>query len=359
MAAYTTIDNPGGYFNVVKWSGDGTSPRTISGVGFAPGLTILKARDSAQYWYTYDSVRGAGVSKEIHLDMNEAEGAAGGTTGYLSAFNSDGFVVTAGTSNDNVTNDGALTYCSWNWKAGTTSGISGGDISPSGYSIDTTSKFGTYQYAGSGTDGDTIAHGLGAAPQMIIIKSTSNTTDWEVGHHMLNVGTNPWQYQLFLNTNAAQRDDTGFSDTAPSSTLVTLGNVTNINNSGKTYVMYAFAGVQGFSKFGVYEGNGNADGTFIYLGFRPAMVIFKKTSGSNVWMLMDNERSSYNVMNEYLKPDLANAENNDEDVCDFLSNGVKLRASNGKYNESGSDYIYAAFAEAPLVNSSGVPNNAR
>ena len=339
MAAYTTINNPGAYFSVVKWSGDGTSPRTISGVGFQPGLTILKARDSAQYWYTYDSVRGAGVSSELHLDMTEAEGAAGGTTGYLSAFNSDGFVVTAGTSNDNVTNDGALTYCSWNWKE------------------DATSGFDILIYTGTGS-AHTISHNLSAVPHLMIHKGRTDAYSWITYHHK-NTDA-PETDHLTIESSSATADSVyEWNDTAPTSSVWTVGSGSGSNENTKTYVSYLWSEKQGYSKFSNFLGNGNADGQFIYMGFRPAMVIFKKTSGSNVWMLMDNQRSPSNPCKEYLKPSLANAENNDEDVCDFLSNGVKLRASNGKYNESGSTYVYIAFAEAPLVNSNGVPCNAR
>ena len=356
MAAFTTIDNPGAYFNVVKWSGDGTSPRTISGVGFAPGLTILKARDSAQYLYTYDEVRGAGVSKEIHTDMNEQEGAAGGTTGYLSSFNSDGFVVTAGTSNDNVTNDGALTYCSWSWKAGGSgSANTAGTINTTKTSVESTAKFSINTYDGSGSNA-TIGHGLSAVPAFLFVKKTNGNVDWGIYHH--KCASDPETDYGILNTTAAWADNAGqWNDTAHTSTLISLGTNGECNASGGEYIIYAWAEVQGFSKFGAYEGNGNADGTFVYLGFRPAyfLVMNADSSGSDKYFF-DKKRAGYNKDNNRLNINTAAAEGTD-DRLDFLSNGVKIRNSGNPNNTD--TWVYAAFAEAPLVNSSGVPNNAR
>ena len=274
MAEYISFQ-PSDFFSTKLYTGN-DSTNAITGVGFQPDFTWLKYRNGTSTQTLQSSVIG-----DYYLSSANQDGKTAAPN--WDSFDSDGFTVLGTNSNYNAS---GYSYCSWNWKAGTTSGISGGTITPTAYSINTTSGIGMYEYDGNGTNGATIAHGLGAVPHMIWIKSTSNTTDWYCSHHNLNNSTNPWNYAYALNTTGADYADTGLYDTAPTSSLVTIGNVTNTNNSGKSYLMYVFVGKSGYSKFSVYKGTGNADGAFVYTGFRPAwfMAINSDSAGSNKYI---------------------------------------------------------------------------
>ena len=344
MAAYIGFQ-PSDFFNTKLYTGTG-SELTVSGVGFQPDLTWLKNRSAAQHYQLYDAVRGAG--KVIYSNLNNIQGTV---TQNLKSFTSDGYVLgTDGSVNTNNQN-----FVSWNWKAGTTSGISGGTITPSAYSINTTSGFGIYNYAGTGSNG-TIAHGLSSAPKMVICKRIAGDTgDW----NSWNEGMTSGSYYINLNTNGAEVSNTAvWNSTIPSSTVVSLGTYAAVNASGSTYIMYAFSEVKGFSSMGVYTGNGNVNGSFIYTGFKPAFVSLKKTDGSGDWYTYDDKRLGYNADNNALYLDLDNAESTSEDI-DILSNGFKLRSTNGEINGSGGKYIYMAWAEQPIVSSNSKAGTAR
>ena len=221
-------------------------------------------------------------------------------------------------------------------------------------SANTTAGFSIVSYTGNLTDGATVGHGLGVAPDMMIIKNRSDTQYWVVYHKDLG-GAN---YHLRLDDTAANRNDLNmFSSTAPTSSVFELGNKEQVNGSGNNIIAYCFAEKKGYSKFGSYTGNGNADGTFIYTGFKPAWVMVKRTD-SERWLMTDNKRDTFNTVGHWLAANASDAES-DNDRWDFLSNGFKQRATFGNQNASGSSYIYMAFAESPFVNSSGLPNNAR
>jgi len=353
MAAYTTIDDAGLYFNPVIYTGTGSS-NARTGVGFQPDLTWIKNRDVADFHVWTDAVRGA----TKYLKTNTYTSVNVTDVESLKSFDSDGFTV--GTMNEVNTN--TEKFVAWNWKAGTTTGIAGSpSITPTSYSFNQTAGFSIIKYVGNATLGATIPHGLSAAPEFVICKSTTATEAWSTGHQGLNEGTTPWNYAVALSsTNDEYPSISYWNNTAPSSTLVTLGNGGGQNYNGATVMAYCFTPIQGFSKFGRYTGNGNVDGTFIYTGFRPAFVMCKQagTVSSSSWMLYDSKREGINEENAYLEPNSTQEEYLTVDI-DILSNGFKLRDTAASVNNSAGSYVYIAFAEAPFVNSSGVPVNAR
>jgi len=358
--SYTNgLDKPSDYFNTVLNTGDNTSPKSITGFNFQPDLVWTKTRTYGNNHTLFDSVRGAGSGKEISSNSTAEEGSATintATYGYLSSFDSDGFTATSGSSGINYFNESGSTYVNWGWLAGGT-GVSNTDGSiTSTVSANTTSGFSIVSYTSDGNSGATVGHGLGVAPSVVIVKRRSSAEDWGVGHQSLG-----WTNFLRLNTTGASSASTGlWNDTAPSSTVVTLGNsgISNVG-SGTTMIMYCFAEKKGFSKFGSYSGNGNADGTFVYTGFKPAFVMIKlyNTTVDN-WYVQDSKRIGYNPKNAQLFPNTSGSENADE-FADMLSNGFKLRDNGDGNNGSGYGYIYMAFAENPLVTSTKLPATAR
>ena len=344
MAEYISFQ-PSDFFNPVLYTGTGAE-QTISGVGFEPGLTWCKDRTNSYDQVWYDAARGATKRITCNTDTVESDQAQG-----LKSWNSDGFVVGTGSNINNNTND----FVSWNWTAGTTSGLTGGTITPTAYSINTTSGFGAYAYTGNGTSGATISHGLGAAPKFMIIKCLDTAgTDWVSWISPMAVN----EY-LYLNGTASKTSDTAFMNSVlPSSTLITLGDKGNVNANTKTFIVYAWAEKKGYSSFGEYTGNGNANGPFLYTGFRPAFLILRRTDSGGDWFCWDNKRGTYNVNTPCLAPNAVTAETSNG-IPDFLSNGFKLRDTNVDANASGGTYVYMAFAEFPLVSSNDIPTVAR
>ena len=344
--AYTTINKSTEHFNTKLWSGNATDDRAISGLDFAPNWVWIKNRTDTNSYALFDTVRGA--TKYIESDTTDAE-ATGAT--FLKSFTSDGFTLgTAGRVNANSQN-----YVSWNWKAnGAGSANTDGSIS-STVSANTTSGFSVGTYSGNSTTGATVGHNLGVAPSMVIVKKTNNVGDWYCYHS--GIGATKF---IKLNDTAASATNALWNNTAPTSSVFSMDNNSAVNGSGDSYVFYAFAEKQGYSKVGgSYTGNGNADGTFVYTGFKPAFVMFKQTNTSGgQWYIYDNKRGQ-NELDKHLYPNLSSAEATGDNAIDILSNGFKMRSSNGDSNASGSTYIYMAFAEAPLVGTNNVPCTAR
>jgi hypothetical protein len=213
-------------------------------------------------------------------------------------------------------------------------------------------------YTGNGVSGATIGHGLSTtAPKIVLIKKRNASDNWT----MLNTNLSSLNVHLHLTTDG-QISDPMFNNTAPTTSVFTVDADGQVNGNTNTFVAYCFSEVKGYSKFGSYTGNGNADGTFVYTGFKPAWLLIKRSDGgTDNWNLYDNKRLGYNTNYSFLIPNESNAENTTTSTAnlDILSNGFKIRGSTGHTNTSGGTYIYMAFAESPFVNSNGVPNNAR
>ena len=333
MAAYTTIDDPSAYFQVKLYTGTGSSHAiTLDGdTDMQPDLVWNKSRSDSFSQNLCDSVRG--VTKMLEGESNAAENT---NTNAVTAFGSDGFTV----GSDNGNNKSSSNFVAWCWKESATSG------------------FDIVTYTGNGTAGNTVSHSLSAAPSWVLVKKRSDTAQWAVGHKAMDSG---FDYFMFLDADSAKGNaDNVFNDTAPSSSVITLGNAGDTNANTETYVAYCFAPKQGFSKFGKYSGNGNANGTFVYTGFRPAFIITKRTDSAGSWGMFDNKRSPFNVVDDRQNANLAEADQEHADNShDFLSNGFKVRTSDNQYNNSSGTYVFMAFAEQPFVNSNGVPCTAR
>ena len=344
--AYTTINKPSLQFNTALYTGNG-STLTVTGVGFQPDFTWLKERSAAGNHKLADVVRG--TTKYLSSNLTDAEDTTGSG---IQSWNSDGFSL----SNATDINDNGITYASWNWKANG-AGVSNtqGSIT-STVSANTTSGFSIVSYTGNGTSGATVGHGLGVAPAFTIVKNRSMAGRNFQGFHQSLGNT---KSHLLNSTEVPRTNVVFWNNTSPTSTLITLGNDADVNESGKSFIAYCFAEVKGYSKFGSYTGNGSTDGTFIYTGFKPAFVLQKTTSTTSDWNIVDNKRSTYNVNNLRLNPNTSSAESTSPDYCDLLSNGFKFRASSSGINGSGETNIYAAFAENPLVGTNNTPATAR
>jgi len=361
--AYTTIDKPSDYFNTKLYTGDGatstagTLARTISGVGFQSDWTWVKGRTSGGYnsHGLHDAVRGApkwlgsdGSDQEYDV---RTEFSAGG----IGSFTSDGFGIFSGTAGTTTNyNTSSTTYVAWNWKAGgSASSNSNGSITSS-VSANQDAGFSIVSYSGA-SSGGTIGHGLGVKPDIVLIKCRSATANWLFTTDIID-GSKDY---LFLNqTNAKDNLTTAL----PTSSVFTVSGDDDQGENGKTYIAYCFNSVKGYSKFGSYTGNGNADGTFVYTGFKPAFVLTKSTSNAVNWQMQDNKTAPYNLMvNKLFANTSASQDTGSENTVDFLSNGFKPRGtgSSENINGNGYSYIYMAFAENPFVTSTGIPTTAR
>ena len=343
--AYTTINKSTDYFNTKLWTGNDTDNTSITGITFQPDLVWVKNRTSTNSHALFDAVRGA--TKYIESDTTDAE-ATGAT--FLKSFDSDGFTLGSG----GRVNADSQNYCGWNWKAnGQGSANTDGSINTTYTSANTTAGFSISKYTGTGSNA-TIGHGLGVAPKFTIIKRTSGAEEWSVQSSVIGLSN-----YLVLNSTNGSAGTSGALISAVSSTTLTVDSNSVVNGSGSTYVAYCFAEKTGYSKFGSYTGNGNADGTFIYTGFKPAVIIIKRTDSTGNWNIIDNKRLGRNPNNPRLTPNANTAEDSADATTDILSNGFKLKSTSQYVNYSGGSYIYMAFAEAPLVGSNNVPCTAR
>tara|TARA_Y100001937_G_scaffold125383_1_gene192083 strand:+ start:654 stop:1649 length:996 start_codon:yes stop_codon:yes gene_type:complete len=330
--AYTTIDNPELYFQTKLYTGTGSSNAiTLDGSeNMQPDWVWIKCRDDSHNHQVFDSVRG--VHKRMRTDTDGAETESSES---LKSFDSDGFTV--GTqANVNASASGDNSFVSWNWKETATAGF---DIV--GFTGNATAR--------------TISHSLSAVPKFYIVKNRSTTGHWRVYHHKLGAT----KHINLEDTGAGGTASSVFNDTEPTSSVFSVGTDTSANGNGNSLITYLFSEIKGYSRFGTYEGNGVASGggPFIYLGFRPAWFLLKEV-GTDAWTLMDNKRLGYNPRNDHLFPDNSNVEYA-TDRIDMVSNGIKINDNDGSINQDGQTYIYMAFAESPIVNSNGIPNNAR
>jgi len=349
--AYSTIIKPSDYFDTKLYTGTGAS-NAITGVGFQPDFTWIKERAGAAHDHNLtDAVRG--VTKTIRSNTAGVE-----TTDAqdLKTFDSNGFTVgTNGGVNENNIN-----FASWNWKGnGSGSANTDGTIS-STVSANTTSGFSIVKYTGNSSSTSTIGHGLGVAPSLVMIKNLGQAEEWAVG---ANAGDLNFTQYAYLNlTNAFSTNAAAFfNNTNPSSSLIYIGNSGTVNGGASyEHIAYCFAEVKGYSKIGYYVGNQNADGPFLYTGFKPAFILSKKIDGASDWYIFDSKREGYNFDNDTLLANQTTAEST-TDYLDILSNGYKVRTTDGDLNTNNGEYVYMAFAENPFVANVGesLPTTAR
>ena len=355
--AYTTIDDPSAHFQTVTYSGNG-STQSITNVGnsdLQPDWLWFKNRNDTQVHQLFDTTRG--IAKALRSNDTDAENTDD-PNDRLTAINSDGFSL----GDDGNPNNGSNTYVCWQWKAngGTTSSNDDGSYT-STVQANTTAGFSIVKYGDassfSASSPATVGHGLGAVPKWILIKNLDGARSWGV-HHVSNGAGKI----IYLDLTNAVASSTGFDNgTLPTSSVFTVNTLNVANGNNLEYIAYCFAEIQGYSKFSSYLGNANADGPFVYTGFKPAFVIIKNTADSADWTMWDTTRFPNNAQDVQLYPNLSNAEDSPSTstVLDMLSNGFKIRGTNNKINGSSDTMIYMAFAEHPFVSSKGVPVTAR
>ena len=328
--AYTTIDDPSAYFQTTLYTGNGgTNAITNTGNSdLQPDWVWLKDRTTSEASHkVYDAVRG--TTKYLAPNNTGAEATESGVT----AFGSDGFTLgSAGGTNGN-----GISFVSWNWKESATAG------------------FDIVAYTGTGSS-NAVSHSLSATPSMIIIKNRDDADSWYVWHQGLGAVASNY---INLDT-SGPKSSVSDGITAISSSNFTVNTRGDVNASSEKYIAYCFAEKQGYSKFGTYEGNGNANGTYVHLGFQPAFLIVKPIDAADNWVMFDNKRLGFNSStspyNFYANTN--GPETTDTGQLDFVSNGFKIRNGGGTVNKT-STYIYMAFASNPFTTSTGVPATAR
>ena len=368
-----SVVRPQRFFETLLWTGNGSTGQNITGLEFKPDLLWIKKRNESESWGGYDSVRG--VNKRLYINDTNAEE----TITTLSAFSHGGFRVEG--SGGGATNDNGDTYVGFCWKGGGSSntfnvdgtgyataaaaGITDGNVAITGASVNRKNGFSVVTYTGSTASGAlTVGHGLNKKPAWVLIKRRDDTGEWIVGHKAL--ATDAFANNKFLKLDSTSSTFTnslvwGAEPTTTVTQIVSNGaaGAANLTSSG-TYVMYSWAEIPGFSKFGSYTGNGSSDGTYVHLDFRPAFLILRRTDDSKSWFLWDNKRDPFNLAVNDIYPNQVYAENNfANNEVDLLSNGFKLRNSNSTINASGGQYIYMVFAEQPNKTMFGLDANAR
>ena len=330
--SYTNgLDNPELYFQAKLYTGDGSTPSiTLDGdEDMQPDMVWIKNRDAADSHCLFDAVRG--VTEVLHPDVNTAEATDADT---LTSFDSDGFALGA----DVKVNTDTEKYVAWCWKESATAG------------------FDIVSFEGTGS-AHTEAHSLSAKPLVVIATNRERTSNWLVYHAAMDA---TGDYTFFLDTNEAKDNSQDYwGDTEATTSQFSVGTRLENNYSGEDIIAYCFAPKQGYSAMGSYTGNGSTNGSTVWCGFSPAFVLIKSTA-SGVWRLWDNKRDALNPNTANFQPNASDAEYDHSSVAiDFLSSGFKARSTDSSYNGSGTSYVYMAFAEAPFVNSNGVPCNAR
>jgi hypothetical protein len=331
------------YFDINLYTGTGSTQSITNSGSMQPDLIWGKQRNGTSSNVLTDAVRG--TNSQLSSNSTNAQQT---DSDCVTAFNSNGFTVGASTGFN--MNQSGSTLVAWQWNAGgSTVTNTSGTISAQ-VRANTTSGFSIVTYTGTGSNA-TVGHGLGVAPQMVIVKTRSASGEsWGIYHVGLTSAANA----IYLNLTQAQESAaTQWNSTAPTSSVFSVGTAARVNGSGATFVAYCFAPVAGYSAFGSFTGNGNADGPFVYLGFRPAFVMAKLSSATGDWNIVDDNRQTYNDAsgNPVLRANLSSAEedvNTMQGQMDLLSNGFKLRSNNSSLNLNGGTIIYAAFAEFPF-----------
>ena len=348
--AYTNIDDPSAYFQTALYTGSNNQSITNDGNSdLKPDFVWIKRRSNADHHSLTNS--SLGVNKQLLSSSSNAEQSR---TDQIQSFNTDGF--TLGIDGAGYTNVGGNTYVAWQWKAngGTTSSNTDGSIT-STVQVNQDAGFSIQTFTGASSGNSNWGHGLGVTPDVFILKRRDGISGWW-GHWKGTArtagGGNNWEYMGLHSTVAA----TPLSTFKADSTTITTSDDFVVPSA--SYLCYAFAEKQGYSKFGSYVGNGSPNGPFVYTGFKPAFVMVKKSNNTGSWVINDSKRIGYNPNNYDLYANLTDSEE-DNDRFDLLSNGFKARSTSSPSNASGDTYIYMAFAENPFTTSTGIPTTAR
>jgi hypothetical protein len=355
--AYTNIDDPSAFFQATTYTGNGANTEvTNSGNSdLKPDFLWIKNRTAGYGHFVVDSNRNisyAQNSSNAPYLETESTAAENNNQNWMQSVNTNGF--TTGIS-EHINNNLGSAFVAWQWKAngGTTASNTDGDIT-STVQVNSDAGFSIVTYTGNFTATQTVGHGLGVRPDVVIIKNRDTAVDWVVWTSSLASGN-----MLKLNAADAQGSSSRIYQAGFTTSTFGIGANNSVNKSGDDLIAYCFAEKQGYSKFGSYVGNGNVNGPFVYTGFKPAWILFKKiNSAGTSWMLYDNKREPNNPVDQVLYPSLLNAESAG-DATDILSNGFKQRSTGSSQNASGDTYIYMAFAESPFVTSTGTPTTAR
>ena len=346
------VVNPKRHFAVINYSGN-ASTNKITGLEFKPDCVWSKVTNATGQYSIFDSVRGA-TKRMGNGASGFGQGAETTVADSLQSFDENGFTFGNEAGNNNGEN-----YTAWCWKGGGTAVSNSDGTITSSVSVNKDAGFSITTYTGNATSGATVGHGLGTVPQMVILKRRdSGGSNWYVYHHKVNSGSSPEDYYLELNSTATQTSSTKMTNgTPPTSTVFSLSNDNDVNASSGTYVMYSWAEIPGYSKFGSYTGNGDNDGTFVHLGFKPAFVIIKRIA-SESWIFADIKRTTNELQPiDYYLLSTSNAAQSTGIIYDFLSNGIKFRSTS--QNEGNATYIYMAWAEEPSGTGFGLDSNCR
>ena len=347
--AYSTINKSSSFMNTITYTAN-ASDNAITGVGHQPDFLITKSRTSAFNPNVYNSISGVGK-----FFNGITTGVEGSSTSKIASFDTDGFTLKNG-DNSNYTNNGS--GVGWSWKAnGTGSANTDGSIN-STVSANTTSGFSIVKWSGSGSNA-TVGHGLGVAPKVILVKDLNASNNWTCYFSALGNFARIWLNLTTASQGTSGAPENNWQQTDPTSTVFSLAGNGETNGGSSEFIAYCFADVQGYSKSGSYIGNGNADGTFVYTGFKPKFVLIKQAIGNNAtnWSITDDKRLGYNPDNRILYTN-SNATEDSYDPIEHLSNGFKLISPTAGYNDGGDTYIYLAFGQS-IVGTNNVPNNAR
>ena len=343
--AFTNINKSSDHFTTHIYTGSNSAPNAQTGIGHQPDSVWIKPRNLANSHRWHSTL----LTAPDYYVMPENTDAEATNDNCITSFNSDGFTLG---NTDNGWN-GNYNYVSWNWKAnGQGSSNTDGSINTTYTSANTTSGFSMVKYTGTGSNA-TVGHGLGVAPKVVMIKNLARAENWLVGHSSLG-------FTKFLSidiTNAAQTTSNRFNDTAPTSTVFSVGTSDGSNKSGDSFIAYCFAEKAGFFSAGSYKGGGNADGSFVQTNFRPGLVIVKNYETTDQYQMFDSKRGINGAMG-FVYPDSHEAETATVPM-DIYSNGFKFRDTSQARNGTNYDFIYMAWAEAPIVGSNNVPCTAR
>ena len=340
-----TIATPESYFNTKLYTGNGGT-QALTGVGFAPGMTWIKARSVGYSHSLQDTLRGPGTSTSIYPDLNSAAGTYG-SYGQISAFGTDGFTVASGGHGSYPVaqvNQNGVTYASWNWKAASSNTTNNDGTISSTVRASQESGFSIVKYTGTGS-ASTVGHSLGIIPNLIIVKRTDSSGNWIVGSSEVDSGS--WAKILQLDLTDAEATYSGFNNTAPTSSVFSIGSNNPVNANSGEYIAYCFANIDGYQRIGSYVGNGSANGPFIYTGFEPAWVIIKNTTTAYRWYMLDNKRDTTNPNGARLFADAATAEATNSNILNFHTNGFELITSDAEVNKSGDKILFWAIAANP------------